>query len=124
MEEENKKVHKDHTDDVYPSDDQGIKPNETSEQISDDMEMGERNEDVYTEEGRENLVEDGEISPAEEGFMRGEEDNGRLGVDALTGESLMDVEDVVEAEIDGTLYRFANEENARVYRKKIETQEE
>ena len=33
--------------------------------------------DIYSEEGREDLVEDGEISPAEEGFMEGAEGNGQ-----------------------------------------------
>ena len=82
------------------------------------MESGEKNEDVYSEEGREKLVEDGEISPEEEGFMKGAENLGQLGKDALTGEPLMDVEDVVETEIDGQSYRFVNGENAQKFREK------
>ena len=31
-------------------------------------------ESIYDEEGREDLIEDGEISPEEEAFMRGYED--------------------------------------------------
>ena len=104
----------------YPAEEQGIIPKKTEEQISDEMDMGEKNEDVYTEEGRENLVEDDEISPEEEGFMEGANASGQLGKDALTGEPLMDVEDVVEAEIDGRLYRFVNAENAQKFREKKE----
>ena len=100
----------------YPAEEQGIEPEETSEEKSEDMEHGEKDEDVYSEEGREKLVEDGEISPEEEGFMEGAAQAGQLGKDALTGEPLMDVEDVVETEIDGKVYRFVSEENARKFR--------
>jgi len=101
---------------VFPAEEQGIEREETSEEISQDMEHGEKDEDVYSEEGREKLVEDGEISPEEEGFMKGADDLGQLGKDALTGEPLMDIEDVVETEIDGQVYRFVNEENAKKFR--------
>jgi len=104
----------------FPAEEQGIIPEKTEEQISEEMEHGEKNEDVYSEEGREKLVEDGEISPEEEGFMEGANDAGQLGKDALTGEPLMDVEDVVETEIDGKMYRFVNAENARKFREKKE----
>ena len=123
MSEENnekpkKKIPEDEKD--YPAEEQGIIPEKTEEQISEEMEHGERNEDVYSEEGREKLVEDSEISPEEEGFMEGASDAGQLGKDALTGEPLMDVEDVVETEIDGQLYRFVNAENAQKFREKRE----
>ena len=102
----------------YPAEEQGIEEEKTSEEKSEDMEHGEKDEDVYSEEGREKLVEDGEISPEEEGFMEGAAQAGQLGKDALTGEPLMDVEDVVETEIDGKLYRFVSEENAQKFREK------
>ncbi len=38
-----------------------------------EMETGEKDEDLETEEGREAQIDDDEISPAEEGFMQGEE---------------------------------------------------
>ena len=50
--------------------------------------------------------------------MQGATDDGQLGKDALTGEPLMDVEDVVEIKIDDQLYRFVNEENAEEFRLK------
>ena len=50
---------------------------ETSEQLSEEMDLGEVDEDVYTEEGREKEVEDDEISAEEEGFMAGAEGKGR-----------------------------------------------
>tara|TARA_Y100000310_G_C20613942_1_gene779563 strand:- start:739 stop:1083 length:345 start_codon:yes stop_codon:yes gene_type:complete len=100
----------------YPAEEQGIEKEKTSEQIEQEMEHGNKDEDVYSEEGREHLVEDGEISPEEEGFMEGAAQAGQLGKDALTGEPLMDVENVVETEIDGKVYRFVSEENAQKFR--------
>ncbi len=50
---------------------------ETSEQLSEEMDLGEVDEDVYTEEGREKETEDDEISAEEEGFMAGAEGKGR-----------------------------------------------
>ena len=104
----------------YPAEEQGIEPEKDSDEIKEEMEHGEKAEDVYSEEGREKLVEDGEIDPEEAGFMEGASGGGQLGKDALTGEPLMDVEDVVETEIDGQMYRFVNEENATEFRKKRE----
>jgi hypothetical protein len=83
-----------------------------------DMEEGEQDEDVYSEEGREKLTEDREIEDWEEGFMDGAEKGGQLGKDALTGEPLTDIENVVEAEIDSKVYRFVNQENAEKFREK------
>ena len=39
-----------------------------------EMEIGEKDEDVFTQEGREKLLEDAEISAKEDAFMRGEEE--------------------------------------------------
>lgn len=96
---------------------------ETSEEKKEEMEQGERDEDPETPEGREKLVEDGEMSPEEAGFTQGASEEGQLAKDALTGEPLMDVEDVVEIEIDGKKYRFVNEENARKFREKKKEEE-
>ena len=121
MEEEYlKKTKKDSTEEVYPAEEQGIEEEQNSEEKKEEMEHGDKDEDVYSKEGREKLEEDGEISPEEEGFMEGAAQAGQLGKDALTGEPLMDVDDVVETEIDGKIYRFVNAENARKFREKRE----
>ena len=106
---------------AYPAEEQGI-TEETTEttDIKEEMDMGERDENLDTEVGREKQVEDDEINPEEAGFMQGESGAGQLGKDALTGEPLMDIEDVVETEIDGQMYRFVNQENAEEFRKKRE----
>ena len=45
---------------------------ENTDELKLKMESGEKEETVYDETGREQLVEDGEISPEEAGFMEGE----------------------------------------------------
>lgn len=109
-----------------PAEEQGIQADDEtkdSTDIKEEMDLGERDENLDTEVGREKQVEDDEIEPEEAGFMQGESGAGQLGKDALTGEPLMDVEDVVEAVIDGQTYRFVNEENAAEFRKKKEKEE-
>lgn len=100
------------------AEEQGILPEETSEEKKIGMELGEKDDDLETEEGQEEQVEDDEVEPWEAGFVKGASDEGQLAKDALTGEPLMDVDDVVEAEIDGKTYRFASERNARKFREK------
>ncbi|MBI2146715.1 hypothetical protein HYU22_05235 [Candidatus Woesearchaeota archaeon] len=91
---------------------------EDGEESLEQMEHGELDEDIETEEGRQIQVEEDEVEPWEAGFAAGESDEGQLAKDALTGKPLMNVEDVVETVIDGKLYRFANQENARKFREK------
>ena len=91
---------------------------EDSDTIAAKMEHGEKDEDIEKKEGREKLEEDDEIDPWEEGFMDGASGPGQLAKDALTGEPLMGIEDVIEVEINGELYRFVNEENAEKFMEK------
>lgn len=107
---------KDNPDEIKKED----KDMETSEEVKEEMEEGTRDEEVYSEEGREKLEEDDEISPEEAGFMEGAEGLGQDAKDALTGEPLMDDDRVFEREINGKRYRFASEENADKFAKKLE----
>lgn len=120
-EKKEKKRKKEGEEKFYPAEEQGILKEKTSEEKEEEMEHGEKDEDIYSKEGREKLEEDAEIEPWEEGFMEGASQAGQLGKDALTGEPLMGVDDVVEAEIDGKIYRFVNEENAKKFREKKES---
>jgi hypothetical protein len=43
----------------------------TKEEYADKIEKKEADEDVYTEEGREELIDDDEIDDLEEGFSKG-----------------------------------------------------
>ncbi len=103
---------------LYPAEEQGILPEKESEEKEAEMKSGQRDEDIYTEEGRELQEEDAEIENWEEGFMEGATDAGQLGKDALTGEPLMGAEEVVETEIEGKVYRFVNGQNAKKFREK------
>lgn len=82
------------------------------------MKKGEADEDIDTDVGREVQVEEDEIEPWEAGFAEGASEEGQLAKDALTGEPLRDMNQVVEEEINGKLYRFANLRNAEKFRKK------
>ena len=106
---------------VYPAEEQGILPKETSEEIRGEMDIGEKEEDPYTQEGREKMEDEDEMENWEEGFMEGASGGGQLGKDALTGEPLMG-EETVELEIKGKHYRFVNSENAEKFKKKLENE--
>lgn len=103
---------------LHPSEEQGILPEEDEDTLKAKMEHQEIDEDIYSNEGLEKLGEEGEIEPWEEGFMQGATGAGQLGKDALTGEEIIDMDEVVELKIKGKLYRFANEENAEEFKKK------
>ena len=106
---------------VYPDEDdeQGISPSKSSLQKREEMQTGNADEDLDTREGREAQVEEDEVEPWEAGFAEGASDEGIHGKDALTGQPLMDVENVVETEIDGKNYRFASEKNAEKFMERI-----
>tara|TARA_Y100000310_G_C20011147_1_gene502998 strand:- start:10 stop:384 length:375 start_codon:yes stop_codon:yes gene_type:complete len=107
-------------DEFYAAEEQGILPNLNKDQLKDEITEGEHEADPLTSEGREALVENDEMEPWEAGFAEGASHEGQLSKDALTGEPLMEVDDVVEAEINGRIYRFASEENAQKFREKHE----
>lgn len=70
-------------------------------------------EDIYSEEGREDLVEDDEISPTEEGFMEGAEGDGQGAKCRKCGKVLMG--DFIERKVDDEIYRFCSDECADKY---------
>ena len=113
-----KKSNNDDDLEVYPDEEQGILPDETSDERRIKMKAGQEDEDIYTKEGEELLGDDDEIEPWEEGFMQGASGAGQLGKDALTGKPLMGGDEVIEMELEGRMYRFANRENADKFRQK------
>ncbi len=76
----------------------------------------EEEKDIYSEGGREKLVEDDEIEPWEQGFMQGAEGGGQGAKCRKCGKPLVDKE-IVEKEIDGENYRFCCEECANKFEK-------
>jgi len=106
-------------EEMYPSEEQGILPEESSDDITDDIRKGDKEGDVYSKEGRDELEEDDEMEVWEEGFMDGAEGGGQLAKDALTGEPLPDDEDeITELVLKGKVYRFVSEANAKKFKKK------
>lgn len=71
--------------------------------------------DIYSEEGREELVDSGEISAAEEGFMEGAEGDGQGAKCRKCGKVLMD--DFIEKKIGDGIGRFCSDECADKYTK-------
>ena len=104
---------------VYPAEEQGILPEETSEEHELAIDHGDEDEDIYTVEGRKKLEENDELEPWEEGVMEGASGLGQLGKDALTGKPLMDTDEVIEMELDGKSYRFVSTKNAEKFREKM-----
>ena len=89
---------------------------ESSDEIKEEMEEGKVDEEVYTEEGREKLVEDGEISTTEAGFMEGAEGRGEQTSCAYCGKMISeDKENIIEKEIDGEIKVFCCEDHAVKY---------
>ena len=71
-------------------------------------------EDVYSGEGRNDLVEDDEISAEEEGFMEGAEDDGQNAKCAKCGK-LLKKQNLVEKEIEGEVKWFCSEQCVEKY---------
>ncbi len=69
--------------------------------------------DIYSEDGREELVEGDEISPAEEGFMEGAEGDGQGAKCRKCGAVLGD--DLIEKKVGNELCRFCSDECAEKY---------
>lgn len=88
--------------------------NESPEELSQDMDLGKKEEDVYSKVGREKLLEDGEISAAEEGFMQGESAGGKSSKCMNCGK-ILDAdhpEEIIEKEIEGKLCWFCSDKCA------------
>jgi len=80
----------------------------------DEFEEGKFEEDVYTEKGREELIENDEISDAEEGFVQGFEEEEKL-VECANCKKILVTEDFVEKNIDEDIIRFCSDECAEEY---------
>ena len=91
----------------------------TKDEIEQDMEIGKKDEDVYSEEGREQLIEDGEITNSEDGFMEGAEGRGKKASCSECGALISEDEvNIHEREIEGEVKWFCSEEHANNYVKK------
>jgi hypothetical protein len=89
-----------------------------SEKTREKIAKGKKEEDVYSEEGREELLEDDEIEPFEEGFMEGAEGRGKKNCCAECGK-LLGEEDVFERQFGDETRWFCSEEHAENYAKRM-----
>jgi hypothetical protein len=67
-------------------------------------------EEVYSSEGREKLVEEDEMSPWEAAFMEGAEGEGQNAKCRTCGKMLDREHAVIEKVIEGELYKFCSDE--------------
>lgn len=95
---------------------------ESSEDFEKEIEEGDKDADVYTAEGQENLVDNDEIEPWEEGFSEGAKGN----VDyqhCANCEQVLTGEDFIEREVQhDKILAFCSEECAEEYAKKKKTE--
>ncbi len=96
-----------------------ISANHSKEQDKEMLDEEELNQDIYEDETREDLEENDEIQPWEEGFMEGAAKAGQLGKDALDGKPLK-ARGVTEVKINNQLYRFNSETNAKKFKEKAQ----
>lgn len=73
-----------------------------------------KDEDIYSEEGREELMEEDELEPWEEGFVEGEVDEGQKAKCRKCGKILA-VDHTVEREIGAEIEWFCSETHADEY---------
>ena len=96
----------------------------TKEEIEQDMDMGRKEETVYSEEGREKLAEDDEIAPFEQGYMEGAEGRGKKASCAYCGALIAeDEQSIIEREFEGEMKWFCSEDHAEKYAAKHKEKE-
>lgn len=95
----------------------------TKEQKIREIEKGDAEENIYTEEGREEMFDDDdELTDVDEGFMKGYEEGAKSAKCPICGQVIE--YDFVEREIDDDIYRFCSDEHADLYMNKINKKRE
>ncbi|MBW2991616.1 hypothetical protein KY345_00175 [Candidatus Woesearchaeota archaeon] len=85
----------------------------TKDEIREDIDEGVDDKEVYSEPGRDKLVEEGEMGTWEEGFMEGAEGRGQMTSCARCGKLLSQEKDeVFERKINGKKMFFCSKEHA------------
>ena len=79
--------------------------------------------DIYSEGSRDDLVEDDEMTPEEDGFMDGFEKDQKTVCCAECKKLIIDPDDAVEAEIDNETYLFCSEECSTLFKQRHEGEE-
>lgn len=84
-----------------------------------DIELGEKEEEIYDDEARESLLDDDQIEPWEEGFMEGAEMDGQDAKCKKCGGAITK-ENAVEKKIDGEICYFCCNKCLEEYEKEHE----
>ena len=87
------------------------------EEEQQDFEEG-ADEEVYSSEGRDKLVEEDEISPWEAAFMEGADNDGQQAKCRKCGKMLDRSGPIIEKVVDGELHRFCSDKCAEEFDKK------
>jgi hypothetical protein len=89
----------------------------TLEEEKHQMDIGEKEEEVYSEAGLEDLSgEEDELTDADEGFMKGYIEGAKTAKCVSCGAVLTDDHDIVEIEHNDQTYRFCGTECAEKYK--------
>lgn len=94
----------------------------TREELHEEEEVFDDTGTIYSDESREDMVDEDEIDSLEEGFMQGYDEGEASAKCALCKKVL--TQDFVEEEINGKIYRFCSEEHADLFIKKQKEKEE
>ncbi|MEM2916323.1 MAG: hypothetical protein QXT19_03130 [Candidatus Woesearchaeota archaeon] len=86
---------------------------ENPEEFRQKMDVGGAEIDVYTEEGREELMEDDEVAEWEEGFAEGEREPEKAHCAGCGKVLSQDESKIVEREIDHIIYNFCSDKCAK-----------
>ena len=90
----------------------------TREEVMKEMEIGDKEGDIYSDEGREELIdEEDEITDIDEGFMKGYDEEEKTAECQSCGALLIN-ENIVEEEIGDQMYRFCSSECATEFEAK------
>ncbi len=82
-----------------------------------DEEKSESDEGIYSDEGREEMLDNDEIDDAEEGFMKGAEMDGQNAKCRKCGRILLKRKEIVEREVEEKVLWFCSEDCADKYEK-------
>ena len=110
-----KEKHKHGEEQTAPEREEFLEPEEhaeSSDEFESKLHVGEKEEDVYTEEGREELVEEDGAKAWEEAWAEGAEGKGSLGNCGHCGKTLSERK-TVERRIKGKIVFFCSEKCAK-----------
>lgn len=73
-------------------------------------------DDIYEEKERDELEEEDEITPTEEAFMEGYEEDEKVAECSNCKKPLLEMKGTIERELKGKHYRFCSEKCAKTYK--------